>query len=245
MTEDFGTCSICMESFDMKQRIPKSLQCRHYLCAPCLTSHLASQSSCPKCRKPIENTDDIANELAIIDYLQSQEEQTRKEQQKAMKEELQRLITSTEKEQERIEEKLKIFKNGKSKETKEKSRLYSTHVKYLLNKALDCCNSEANLSRIASKIEEEMENNLQEVRTCNVTMKTLLEKDFVAWEDFDNCKMAATRTRESNEDRMWEEYRERLLEQLTNISKEATKRHRDFNPGNITRLTAFLDYTFR
>ncbi len=68
---------------EMKHRIPKSLECRHYFCAPCLASHLESQSCCPSCRRPIENTDNIVNDLAMIDYLERQEEQTRQEEQKA------------------------------------------------------------------------------------------------------------------------------------------------------------------
>ncbi len=146
-----------------------------------------------------------------------------------------------------MKKKLNHFKNNKSKETKEKRLFYSTHAKYLLDKALDYCNSEASLSRIATTLQQEMESNLQEVRACHITIKTLLENDYVGWQDVDNSEMRATslRTNENNKDRMWEEYRELLLDQFANISKKAAERDRDFSLGAITHLVTFLDYTFK
>ncbi len=246
MTEDYATCSLCMEAYDLEERIPMSLDCRHYFCAPCLTSHLKTQNCCPSCRRQIDNTDNIAKDQAMIDYLEIQQERKRKEQQNAMREELQRLVNTKEKEHGRIEEEINYYKSSKLIMTKDKRCAYSTYAKYLLKKSLDYCNSETNLPRMTSKYELEMEDRLQEVRISLTKMKSLLGKDYIAKEDFDNCQLEATRTSRTKnvaanaESRMWDAYREMLLEQLTEISKEPINGDPDFIPGNIAHIITHM-----
>ncbi len=236
--DDFPICSICMEAYDLEHRLPKSLDCRHYFCAPCLTSHLESQKRCPLCQRQIDNIDNIVNELAMIDYLQRQQEQKRKEQQKAMREELHGMISTKEQEHERMEEKMNHFKRAKLKMTQDKSRLYSVYAKYLLKKSLEHCNNEASLTRIASRLEQEMEYKLQEIRQCQLIMEELLGNDYIGKEDFDNCQteISVSEQTESTvgnvDDRMWDAYREMLLEQLTEVTNETKSNEPDFIPGN-------------
>ncbi len=151
--DDFSICSICMKACDLEHRLPKSLDCRHYFCAPCLTSHLESQKRCPSCRRQIDNVDNIVNDLAMVDYLERQQEKKRKEQQKAMREEPHSLINTKGQEHERVGDKMNHFKDAKLKMTQDKCRCYSAYAKYLLKKNLERCSSEGSLTRIASKLE--------------------------------------------------------------------------------------------
>ncbi len=232
MTEDYTTCSICMEHYDLQRKFPKSLDCRHSLCAPCLALQLESQKCCPHCRRPIDLPE---NDLTMIDYLERQEHQRRMEQQKAMRLELQTLINTAEKEKDRYKEKINQFKTSRVKIVKDKSQLFGKHDKYLFKKGLHYCNSEATSTRIASKFEEELECSLQDVQTSLLTMKTLLENDYIGREDFDKCQMEATRAIQpepishKGRDKILDLYMELLLEQLMEISRDTDP---NLIPGN-------------
>ncbi len=238
MTEDFATCSICMETYDLQHRIPKSLDCRHSFCAPCLTSQLEfqpyyDQTGCPSCRRPIDN---VVNDLTMIDYLERKQYEKRMAQQRAMRKELEVLTDMAEKEHERMDNTLKVFTTTTSSrlETilKEKTHLFKAYTKYLLQKCFDCCSWE----KVVPKLKDEMECSLHEVELSLATMKSLQENDYIPVEEFDACcgSMRAQfgSTEQNYEDVMWESYRKLFLEQLAEISKETVGRDPNFVPGN-------------
>ena len=172
--------------------------------------------------------------MAMVDYLERQQEQKRKEQQKAMRDELQKLIKEAEWEQKITEREIHHFKMGT---LKFKSGLYSTYAKYLLRKSLDHCNSETSLSKMASTFAQEIEGQLQKLSARLATMKTLLEKDYIGKEDLDNCQAEATILAETDraahnvEDRMWRAYRDMCLLKLLDISKKAMYSDPEFTTG--------------
>ncbi len=70
MANEYGTCPICMEDYDLDTRIPKSLDCRHSLCKLCLQHSGQPLNSCPICRQPVRNHTKIPNDFTMIEYLQ-------------------------------------------------------------------------------------------------------------------------------------------------------------------------------
>ncbi len=241
MTDDYATCSLCMEAYDLVDRIPKSLGCRHYFCEPCLTSHMESQHCCPSCRQQIDNTDNIVDELAMIDYLEIQQERKQKE----MREELQRLVNAEEKEYERIEKEISHHNNSILITATDKSCIYSRYTKYLMKRSIDYCTCGTNIFKTMSKYELEMEDRLRKVRLSLTKLKSLLGKDYIRKEYFDKCQMEATSTFNTEsaavyaESRMWDGYREILLEKLTELSKEPINYDVCCIPGNIAHMIKF------
>ncbi len=239
MEKDFSTCSISMEPYDLQKRIPKSLDCQHSLCALCLASHLQSQNCCPSCRKPIQNPDNVTNDLTMIDYLDRQREHERMEQQNAMRNELQSLLCMMEKGQQRTEAAIIQFRNNKMKSIKEKRRLFNTYSKFVMAESLEYCNTEAGLARIASKYEDELECSLDVLQGPLIIIKSLLESEHIGKEDFDNCQMQAIsasrmeRKAKGTEEGILDTYRDVWLEQVTNISKGSPYRDPDDAPGNV------------
>ncbi len=157
----------------------------------------------------------------MVDYLERQQEQKRKEQQKSMRDELQKLIEETKWEQKIItEEYIHHFKIGT---LKSRSGLYSTYAKYMLGKSLDHCNSETSLNKIVSTFAQAMEGKLQKLSTSLATMKTLLDKDYIGKEEFDNCQAEAETDRVAGnvEEKMWQAYRDMCLSKLLDIDKKA------------------------
>ncbi len=221
---DFPTCSICLEDYDLQNRIPKSLDCRHAFCALCLASQLESQK-CPICQRPFENAE---NDLTMIDYLERRQQQKRVKQQNIMRMELQKLINMVEKVKARYEAKIKQFKSSNLKVAKDKNQAFSTHIKHLLKESLDNWNSEAALTRIASQLEEELECRLQEAQLFLHTLEALLENDYIGKEAFNHCQMEATRAIQTEHtlnnpytDAMWDAYRKMFVEQLNDTSKDS------------------------
>ncbi len=242
MAEDFTSCSICMEAYDLEARLPKSLHCRHSLCAVCLTSQLESQNWCPLCRQPIQSSGNVANDLTMIDYLERQREQIRKQEQDMMKEKLHTLMNMIQHSHERTEDIINQLKSSNLENIQENRKLFGTFMRYQLNKSLDHYNREATLTRIVRKYEDKLQGSLHRFQGCLDSMTSLLGKDYIRKEDFDNCQAEATKavqtkyTAESIEDGLWEAQRELSLEQLTDISKEMAKSDPNFNPDNIIRI---------
>ncbi len=242
MAEEFTSCSICTEAYDLVTRLPKSLDCRHSLCAVCLTSQLESQDWCPLCRQPIQSPGNVANDFTMIDYLERQREQIRKQEHDLMKKKLHTLMNMIQHSQEKTEDIINQLKSSNMENIQENSKLFSTFVMYLLKKNLEHCNSEATLTRIVSKYEDKLQRSLHRFQGCLDSIRSLLEKDYISKEAFDNGQAEATRavqkkyTAESIEDGLWEAQRELLLEQLTDISQETAKSDPNFNTGNITSI---------
>ncbi len=69
MASEYGTCPICMEDFDLENRMPKSLECRHSLCKLCLMNKRHPLSSCPICRQPVRKHENVPHDLTMIDYV--------------------------------------------------------------------------------------------------------------------------------------------------------------------------------
>ncbi len=64
-------CPICMESFGADEHIPKSLDCRHAVCAKCVMNEGGQPlQRCPICRRAITDHSTLPNDLTLISYLE-------------------------------------------------------------------------------------------------------------------------------------------------------------------------------
>ncbi len=245
MAKAFGNCSICMEHYDVEERIPKSLDCRHSFCALCLATRLKSRN-CPACEKTIPNPDNAKDDLTMIDYLEKQQEKRLMEKQTAMRENLQSLVQNIENCQERTEAAISQFRKNTMKSVKEKSELFNTYAKFVMAESLQYCNTEAGLARIASKYQDDLQCTLKGFQGSLVTIKSLMENRYIGKEDFENCQTQAEGTAriegksENDKDGMWDAYRDIWLGQLTNISREIPYRAPGDVPGSIVSITTSL-----
>ena len=90
MASEYGTCPICMEDYDLDIRIPKSLDCRHSLCKLCLMNK--TLNSCPICRQPVMNPDNIPNDFTMTDYLHHKQQNLYLKEEEATRKRLGHLI---------------------------------------------------------------------------------------------------------------------------------------------------------
>ncbi len=88
MASDFSSCPICIDDYDLDQRIPKSLDCRHSLCKGCLMHEGKPLKQCPSCRQPINNPGKVVNDLTMIDYLERKRQKRRDREQADLKKQL-------------------------------------------------------------------------------------------------------------------------------------------------------------
>ncbi len=66
-------CPVCMESFGLDKHIPKSLDCRHAVCAECVMNEGGRGQPlqrCPICRRAITDHSTLPNDLTLISYLE-------------------------------------------------------------------------------------------------------------------------------------------------------------------------------
>ncbi len=230
---DFATCSICMEAYDCEHRIPKSLDCRHSLCAVCLTSQLDIQKSCPICRQVIDNPDKVSNDLTMIAFLDREQEKIRIQEQKTMREKLLLLIDETESEYKSIEDTIHQFQENKLQIFTDKSHSFEEYAKYLFKKSLDSYNWEA----VAFQYERELDSNLNKVQISLALMWSLLEQKLIEKESFEKCQTEASRaadripSSQNCEKRLWEVYREQLVKQFSKISKVPMGENPEFVSG--------------
>ena len=84
MSSHHLTCALCLEKYNKKELLPKSLPCLHTFCRQCLVlflrQHLASnQLPCPTCRKlfprPENGVDDLPTNFMIRDLMETSDSQ--------------------------------------------------------------------------------------------------------------------------------------------------------------------------
>ncbi len=77
-------CPVCMESFDLDEHMPKSLDCRHAVCTECMLHPRGRPLRvCPICCRDIIDSSALPNDLSIIAYLEKiKREKYLKEQKK-------------------------------------------------------------------------------------------------------------------------------------------------------------------
>ncbi len=156
------------------------------------------------------------------------------EQQKAIRDELLQLINGTESEYKTVEKVIHKFQESKSQTIKDKSNLFKAYVKSLFQKSLDACNCEIILPTVASQYEGELHNTLQEVQLSLVAMRSLLEQESIAQENFEHCQNQASRavnmlpSPQIYETRLWDAFLEQLVEQFSEVCKETTEGHPEF-----------------
>ncbi len=88
MASEYAACPICMEDYDLDIRIPKSLDCRHSLCKLCLMNKGQPLRSCPICRQPVNNPDNVPNDLTMIEYFNHKERKKRLKEQETLRKKL-------------------------------------------------------------------------------------------------------------------------------------------------------------
>ena len=160
-------------------------------------------------------------------------------QQKVMREEIQVLIHGAEKEHQRIEETIKQFSGSRLEIIKVKTHLFEAYSRYLLQKCLDYCGWE----KVGSIFKKELKYTLKKVQVALVTMKSLLEHDYILTEEFDNCRTEMSRSAFEvasselhYEGKIWETYRMLLLERLQEVSKGTPESDPTFIPDNFNSM---------
>ncbi len=140
MASEYGTCPISMEDYDLDSRLPKSLDCRHSLCELCLINKGDALSSCPICREPVTNPDNVPKDLTMMDYLQHKQRRKYLKEQQALRKKLTDLAESAKVELGHIERSQKDrseFLDGREK-------LFREHTKSLFKTCLEqCCLKDA------------------------------------------------------------------------------------------------------
>ncbi len=121
-------CPVCLESFDLEEHIPKSLDCRHAVCTECvMNAGRQPLQRCPICRRAINNHSAVPNDLSIIAYLE------KNKREKYLKERKEKVKTLIEQVLEASEDVGRRLKNENTAQiVEEASAIFSSYIKHLL-----------------------------------------------------------------------------------------------------------------
>ncbi len=209
MDSEFSSCPVCKEDYDLDQRLPKSLDCRHSVCQICLVGNGHPLECCPLCPQTVSNPERAVNDLTMMAYLTQTSEQAK------MKCKLRSLHASVEQEHERAQQSLNEFTANDSKTMNDTRNRFHKQSRRLVHQSLDHCNSGVLFSEISAKAREELEARLEDARSSCSAIKSLLAKSHIDRNDFEMCLQKLTQTQalqdETNPDNlMWRRYREKL-----------------------------------
>ena len=229
-------CPVCMECFSLKEHIPKSLDCRHAVCAECVMNAGGQPlQRCPICRRAINNHSAIPNDLSIIAYL---EKNKREKYLKERKEKVRNLIEQVLEASEDVGGRLKNEKVSAAQTVEERSAIFSSYIKHLLEQCQQRCSTKRFLTDIAAIIRKELESRQQELQTCLAACTSLLDNPHVTTDDIDRCESealnAVRKARESEKsgaiDRTtWNSCTQLVMKTFTEMSKIPPK---SGNSGN-------------
>ncbi len=231
-------CPVCLEPYGLDEHIPKSLDCRHAVCAECVMNPRGQPLQlCPICRRGINNHSAIPNDLSILDFL---EKKKRKKYLKARKKKLQDLIEQAWEASAEVGGHLKEETVIGAKIAKERSTIFTLYIQHLFKKCLELCISQRVLSDFSTKHHMELEDLLQELQMCISVCTSLLDNPHASTDEIDRCETdtlnAVKKSRDSgrsgtSEEAMWNSYRQLVIETLVEISKVPPSRDHSFHPG--------------
>ncbi len=231
-------CPVCLESFGLEEHIPKSLDCRHAVCAECVMNAGGQPlQRCPICRRAINNHSAIPNDLSIIAYL---EKNKREKYLKELKEKVKKLIEQVLEASEDVDGRLRNQTVFTAKKVKEKSAIFSFYIKHLFEQCQQRCSSEPFLTDVMTKSKQELESISQELQTSLAACTSLLDNPHVTTDDIDRCESdaldAIKKAKESGQfgtmdGTTWNSYRKLVMDTFAEISKVPPK-HGSSEAGN-------------
>ncbi len=228
MASDYACCPICMEDYDLENKIPKSLDCRHSLCNSCLLRDGKLLKKCPCCRQPIASIDKVVNDLTMIDYLERKLQKRREREQGERKAKLRDLLEDVSKELLRTEADLDKRKQTNLVVAKEKLDVFHTHAKQIFSEALVYqSDNEEVVSKMASMNTGELNDKIQLLQEHTTLVTSLLEQSYINEHDFEERRgeiqkliQPNTSPLEDAGENLWNIYREFLLDQFRKASKD-------------------------
>ena len=219
-----------MEEYDLDQRLPKSLDCRHALCKACLVRDGRALRKCPSCRQPIDKPTNVVNDLTMIDYLERKQQKRREREQKKLQEELRNLLETISQELRALESLKENQKRTTANLTRKKINAFSDYAKCVFKETLAHQNKNKQvMSKMASVNSAQLDARIQFLHENTAVVTSLLEQSFINQDDFDKCtsetqsiiQSKLTNSGESVEN-MWSVYREFLLDHYTVASRQGT-----------------------
>ncbi len=226
MTKNFACCPVCTEDYDLEQRLPKSLHCRHALCQACLIRTDQPLECCPSCQGPINRLEDVASDLTMIAYLKRRKEKEREKEQASVKAELQSLISNAQLKQEQLQEILSQYKDCNPQKVKAYTKSFNAHARKLFQKSLDHCGTDAVSSQLVSIVRGELEVKLNDIERPIDGMNSLMSSshidinDIEAYRDQSQTLVSADDVMQSSVAGMWNAYIQLLTGHLTDIAKD-------------------------
>ena len=227
-----------MEPFSLDEHIPKSLDCRHAVCAECVMNPRGQPLQlCPICRRGIGNHSALPNDLTLISYM---EKKKRKKYLKQRKEKIQCLIEQVLEASDVLDRRLEEEKTYDAEAVEKRSAIFTLFTRHLFEKCQQRCNSKHFLTDIATQKRKELEHTRQRLDTCIATCTSLLDNQHVTSEEIDRCesdtqesvnKARRSETDGAIEEAMWISYRQMLMETFAEISKVAPSNDSSFDPG--------------
>ncbi len=232
-------CPVCMESFDQDQHIPKSLDCRHAVCAECLLHPRGPPlRKCPLCNRDIKNRSAVPNDLSIIAYLEKNQcEQYLKEQREKVKDIIERVQEASGD----VDKRLKGEKASADKTLEGIRTIFNSHLKDLFEMCQQRCNSKPFLSDTATQNLRQLEDSLQELQVSMAACRSLLDNPHVTPDDIDRCgsevQNVVTKARDIGESRAtetatWNTYTLLVMEAFAEVSKLPPGNDSSSVPGN-------------
>ncbi len=218
-----------MEDYDLDKRIPKSLDCRHSICKSCLVRDGKPQKPlkrCPSCRQKINDPENAANDLTMIDYLERKRQKRRGREQKERKAKLRDLLKTVSQELRKTEADLDEQKKSSLELAEENMGVFAVHAKDAFRKALlQLTENEEVVCKMASKNNQELNDRMQLLQTLTALVTSLLEQPYVNDDDFDACgreiqmgMQQETSLLQDQSESLWNIYREFLLDQFLRAS---------------------------
>ena len=219
-------CPVCLESFDLEEHVPKSLDCRHAVCAECVMNpHGPPLQGCPVCRQEIINRSVLPNDLSIIAWL---EKKKQKRYWKKRREKIKSMIELVLEASEDVDRLLKEDTVSTAQTVEERSAIFNSYLKRLFEVCQQRCNSKDFLSDAVTKKRKKLEKTPQELETSMVACTSLLDTTHVTTDEIDRCESqalnAVKNARESVKSRVsyedtWISYRQLVMEIFAEISK--------------------------
>ncbi len=226
--EAMEECPVCMEPYGLDEHIPKSLDCRHAVCAECVMNPRGQPLQlCPVCRRGIGDRSDIPNDLSIIAYL---EKKKGKKYLKERKKTLQGVIKQAWESSAEAKGHLKEQKETAAKIVEERSAIFSSYIDHQFKRCLQLCDSKRVLSDVSTKNQNELENTIQELQTCIEACTPLLDNPHATTDEIDRYESdtlnAVKKARDSgrsgsSEEAMWNKYRQQVIEKFLQLTKMA------------------------
>ncbi len=214
MASVFGTCPVCMDDYDLDTGVPKSLDCRHSVCNVCLQSGADSMNTCPICRHPIRDHQNIPNDLTMIDYL----ERNKGETVVILKSKLQEMRDNVKKE---LQETVNILRQAI-----ETDQLFASNAKHIFYR---CVEKYQHITPVSSYDRDDVESKLERLQRSLADCERLLEKAYIRKDDMGSCEIEVKeavkelqcRERpETAETVLWIKYKQELINAFTEMSHD-------------------------